>query len=364
MRRFRVVAARAAALLWVTATIACSATPAFAGQGGITSTDRRISVSGDVEVARGEVVTGPVATLDGSAFIRGTVTDYVVVGDGDLVVSGRVTRGVVVVHGDARISGRVRGDVVALTGRVTVTATGSVGGDVVSRRPPSIARGTVEGEVRRVDLRAIFTGIIIGFLAYLWLAVTLSTAILGLLFVWLLPRAADTAAAAGKRVGASIGWGASVGIVGPMLAVLVLVTVVGLPLGFTMLSALNVLAPLGYVTASLILGRVWVKGVTPRARIGAFFAGFGILRLVALIPGLGFLVWFLVCIYGIGAVSMAAWYGGHQVRPPPPSDDESAPLEPPPAEPPAPPSEPPPTEPAPSEPAPSEPAEPPITWRP
>ena len=59
---------------------------------------------------------------------------------------------------------------------------------------------------------------------------------------------------------------------------------------------------------------MWVKGQTAKGRIGAFFAGFGILRLVALIPGIGLLVWFVVCVYGIGAVSMAAWYGGHEVR--------------------------------------------------
>jgi hypothetical protein len=324
MRRFRVILACVLACAWV----AVGATPAFAGRGGITSSDRRISISGDVEVARGEVVTGPVATVDGSANIRGTVTDFVVVGDGDLRVSGRVTRGVVVVHGDAVISGRVGGDVVAVTGRVTVTSTGSVGGDVVSRRDPNIARGTVEGEVRGLDLRGIFTGIIIGFLAYLWLAVTLSMALLGLVFVWLHPRAADTAVAASRRFWPSIGWGALVGIVGPVIAILVVATVLGLPLGFTMLSGLNVLAPLGYVTAALALGRVWVKGATPRSRIGAFFAGFGILRLVALIPGLGLVVWFLVCVYGIGAVSMAAWYGGHEVR------DVPAPPEPEPPEPP------------------------------
>src|SRR5438045_1964639 len=90
--------------------------------------------------------------------------------------------------------------------------------------------GRSRDRVSGVDLEGIFTGIIIGFLAYLWLAVTLSMAILGLVFVWLFPRAADTAAAAGKRVAASIGWGALIGIVGPVLAILVLVTVLGLPL--------------------------------------------------------------------------------------------------------------------------------------
>jgi hypothetical protein len=341
MRRLRVAGLSLAACALAVAWVAVIASPAFAQQGGMTSSDRRVSVSGDVEVARGEVVSGPVAAIDGSVFIRGAVTDYVVVGDGDLVVSGRVTRSVVVVHGDALISGRVRGDVVALTGRVTVTRAGNVGGDVVSRRDPKISPGTVDGEVRSVDLRGIFTGVIIGFLAYLWLAVTLSMAILGFAFVGLLPRAADTAVAAGKRVAASFGWGALVGVAGPLIAVLVVATVLGLPLGFTMLSALNVLAPVGYVTAALIFGRWFVKGRSNRARIGAFFAGFGILRLIALIPGLGLIVWFVVCIYGIGAVSMAAWYGGHEVRAPlTPAD--ARPDDPPPAD--LPPADPPPAE--------------------
>jgi cytoskeletal protein CcmA (bactofilin family) len=290
-------------------TIAISAAPAVARDGGVQG-DRRISVTGDIVVAKGDVVRGPVITVDGNVTIAGTVRAYVGVGDGDLVVSGHVTRGVVVVHGDARISGHVEGDVVALTGRVIVTAAGQVDGDVVSRLEPRVARGTVHGDVKRVDLAGIFTGLIIGFLALLWLAVTISIAVIGLAFVGLFPRAADTATAAGRRVGASIGWGALVGIVGPFVAVLVLVTIVGLPLGIGMLALLNVLAPLGYVTSALMIGRIWVKSQTNRGRLGAFFAGFGILRLVALIPGIGLLVWFLACVYGIGALSMAAWYGG------------------------------------------------------
>jgi hypothetical protein len=324
MRRLRVVSCCALALM----VLAAGASPAFAARRDSVDNDRRITISGDIDVARGDVVHGPVVTFEGDVFVRGRVDDYVVVGDGDLFVSGRVTKGVVVVHGDAHISGRVHGDVVALTGRVIVTPTASITGDVVSRREPRVARGTVEGDVRGVDLRGIFTGIIIGFLAYLWLSVTISMAVLGLFFVWLLPRAADTAVAAGKRISASIGWGALVGLVGPMVAIVVLVTVVGLPLGFTMLSGLNVLAPLGYVVGCLILGRIWVKGRSNRARVGAFFAGFGVLRLLALIPGLGLVVWFCVCLYGIGAVSMAGWYGGHLVRDPPepPGEPVTAPV--------------------------------------
>jgi hypothetical protein len=86
------------------------------------------------------------------------------------------------------------------------------------------------------------------------------------------------------------------------------------------------------VTASLIIGRRFVKGTTTGARLGAFFAGFGILRLIALIPGVGLLAWFVVCVYGLGAVSMAAWYGGHR---PPRDEVPPPPVEPPVDEPPA-----------------------------
>ena len=146
----------------------------------------------------------------------------------------------------------------------------------------------------------------------------------------LFPRAADATAAAGRRFWPTVGWGALVGIVGPILGVLVLVTIVGIPFGLGILSALNVLAPLGYVASSLIFGRLMVKGTSTGARIGAFFAGFGILRAAALIPGLGFIVWFLACMYGLGALTQAAWRAGRRAPEAPPSEPlPAAPVAPP-----------------------------------
>jgi hypothetical protein len=216
-----------------------------------------------------------------------------------------------------------------------------VNGDVKSRQEPDVAPGTVTGSVKKLNVKNLFSGILIVFLIYLWIAITLSVALLGFLFVVLFPRGADATVEAGRRFWPTVGWGALIGIVGPIIGVLVLVTIVGIPFGLGMLSALNVLAPLGYVASSLILGRLMVKGTSTGARIGAFFAGFGILRLIALIPGVGLIVWFVVCIYGIGAVSMAAWYGGHErpeVEPQPepesgpepeaePPDPEPAPVD-------------------------------------
>jgi hypothetical protein len=225
------------------------------------------------------------------------------------------------VHGDILITGRVGGDVVALTGRVTTRDGAQVNGDVKSRHEPDIAADTVRGSVKKLNLSNLFSGVLIVFLIFLWVSITLSIAILGLLFVLLFPRGADATASAGRRFWPTLGWGALIGIVGPILAVLVLVTIVGIPLGLGTLSAFNVLAPLGYVASSLILGRLMVKGTSMGARIGAFFVGFGILRLAALIPGIGFIIWFLVCIYGLGALTQAAWRAGRLPRGDAPSQE-------------------------------------------
>ena len=79
----------------------------------------------------------------------------------------------------------------------------------------------------------------------------------------------------------------------------------------------TVLGPLGYVTASISLGRKMVKGTSTGARIGqALFAGFGQIRAAAaLIPGIGFIVWFLASLFGLGALTIAAWRAGHAPTP-------------------------------------------------
>src|SRR5262249_9435605 len=292
-------------------------TPAGAAAGDRSRRDRRISVDGGGVIASGRTPCGPGGSVHGPpAVINGVVTDKVYVGRGDVRINGRVTGDVFVVDGDAIVNGRVGGDVIAVLGRVNVRSGARVGGDVVSRRDPQVASGTVAGKVRHFNVSSIFRGLLIAFLLFSWIAVTVSVAILGLLFVLLFPRAADATVAAGRRVWPSFGWGALVGIVGPILGVLVLVTIVGIPLGLGVLAALSVLSPLGYVVASLSLGRTMVKSTSTGGRIGAFFAGFGILRAAALIPGIGLLVWFVACLYGLGALTTAAWRAEHVSAPP------------------------------------------------
>lgn len=298
--------------------VALLASPAMGGEDRpFRDRDRRVSLSGGVVVAANERIDGVVISFDGDVRINGVVDNDVYVGRGDLVVTGTVNDDVVVLRGDAVITGRVKGDLVVIGGRAIVREGATVEGDVESGDEAEVA-GTVEGDVNDVDVDSLVGGVVLGLLAFLWLSITIAVAVLGLLFVTLFPRAADAAVAAGQaRVGASFGWGALIGIVGPVLGFAIVSTVLGIPLGVGVLGALGVVGVLGYVTACFVLGRLMVKGTTSGARIGAFFAGFGILRLAAILPAIGFLVGFVACIFGIGAITIAVWRAGRAPGSPP-----------------------------------------------
>jgi hypothetical protein len=139
-----------------------------------------------------------------------------------------------------------------------------------------------------------------------WLAVSVSTLVVGLLLLWLVGRGAARILEAGRtRIGPSIGWGLLLFFGLPILAILALITVVGIPLGLGVLAALGLIYALGYSASAWILGRSILR--TPTAWVLAFLLGWAILRVVALIPILGGLVWFAAAAFGLGALLVAVW---------------------------------------------------------
>ena len=246
--------------------------------------------------------------LTGRALVQADDTlETVVIFDGPAVVDGTVDEAVVAFNGDVRVNGTVEEDVVAFNGRVTVTSNGRVGGDVVSRQTAVVeAGGTVAGDVRRFDPRVFdeWFGVITR-LAW-WLAVGVSALLLGLLVLWLAPRVVDvTSDVARRATGPVVGWGLVALLAGPLVAVMLMVTLVGIPLGLYLLAALGVVSVLGYTTCAWIVGRLLVR--QPRGRTPAFLAGLAVLRILALVPILGGLAWFAAAIVGTGALLVAAW---------------------------------------------------------
>jgi hypothetical protein len=129
-------------------------------------------------------------------------------------------------------------------------------------------------------------------------------AILGLLLLLIAPRAADALAARSReRVGPVIAIGIAIGICLPLAAAIALVTLVGIPLAFVIGLALLPLAALAYVIAAYALGRRVIG--EPHSQLWAFLAGLAILRALALIPFLGFLVGFAAVVFGLGLIGAA-----------------------------------------------------------
>jgi hypothetical protein len=227
--------------------------------------------------------------------------------DGDAVVDGTIEDSVVVFNGSTTVSGSVAENVVSFNGLVTIRSGAEVGGDLVSRQTPVVEEGaTVRGETR-ANPGELFRQPLpfFGWIAA-WLAVSVSVLVLGLLILWLAPRGADAVADVWRTAtGPSVGWGLILLIGLPLLAVVLLITLVGIPFGVGLLLALLLIYSVGYTLGALIVGGWIVK--PPRSRMAAFLVGFVILRLLALIPFVAGLVGAAAAVIGLGALAVAVW---------------------------------------------------------
>jgi hypothetical protein len=250
--------------------------------------DAIVVISGDVTVPRGDTVDG------------------IVVASGDVRLAGHVTGDVVLISGDATVSGRIDGSLVTIGGEARLLPRAYVGGNVHygDERPIVAGSAIVRGDVSKEDGLDSLDLLPFVSVFFFWLAIGISMAILGALLLLVAPRAADAIEARSReRVGPLIAIGIAAAIALPVAGAIAAVTVVGLPLAFVIALALLPLWAVAYCTSAWVLGRRIVK--QPRHRILAFLAGLGILRALALVPILGFLVGIAAAVFGLGLIAAA-----------------------------------------------------------
>jgi hypothetical protein len=279
---------RASSLVLIAVAALALPAVASAAQASNNEEDAIVVVSGDVTVPRGETVDG------------------VYIASGDLRLAGRVDGDVVLFAGDATVSGRIDGDLITFGGQARLLPRAYVGGDFTAgdERPLVASSAIVRGDVLEEDW-----GDSVDFLPFVgafvfWIGMSVSMAILGVLLLLIAPRAADALYTRSReRVGPVIAIGIAIGICLPLVAALALLTLVGIPLGVVVGLALLPIAALAYVTAAYALGRRLVG--EPRGRLWSFLAGLAILRALALIPFLGFLVGLAAVVFGLGLLGAA-----------------------------------------------------------
>jgi hypothetical protein len=280
MRRAKVLALFMVLMLALAAPAWAQARPA---------SEAFVVLSGPADVPRGQEV-GDLVVFHGSSTVDGTVNGSLTAFDAPVTISGRVN-----------------GDVVVFNGRVELRSGANVTGDVVSQQAPVVASGaTIGGTTSRLQTRTNWEGFGWAGRFGWWLAVSVSTLVAGLVLLWLVGRGAARILEAGRtRIGPSIGLGLLLFFGLPILAVIALVTIVGIPLGLGLLAALLLIYALGYGATAWILGRSILR--RPTAWVVAFLVGWAILRVVALVPVLGGLVWFAAVVFGLGALAVAIW---------------------------------------------------------
>jgi hypothetical protein len=211
------------------------------------------------------------------------------------------------VSGPVRVTGRVDGDLIAVSDRAFLGPTARVGGDLRygDERPVLVRGARVGGEISNEDWADAASGwgwvSLIGW----WLAVSVSTLIVGALLVLLAPAALYAAErAVRERLGATVAWGVAIAIGVPLLAVLALVTLVGIPFGVALLLAAVPVLLVAYVTSAWIVGRRVLRNRSTSPWV-ALLIGWGILRVLALIPFAGALVGLAATVVGLGALAVA-----------------------------------------------------------
>jgi cytoskeletal protein CcmA (bactofilin family) len=264
--------------------------------------------SGDDQI----VITG------GAVVAAGQTAGDVVVLDGPVRIAGHATGDVVAISGPVRITGRVDGDVAAVSDRAFLAPTARVGGDLLyGDERPVVAQGArVGGSIKDENWADTLSSPgwgIAGPIAW-WLAVTVSTLLVGVLLLLLAPRMLAAAERSARgHLWPAVGWGVLVAIALPLVAVLALVTLVGIPFGVALLLALVPVMLVAYVTAAWILGRRMVKA--SRSPWLALLAGWGVLRVLALIPVAGFLVGLVATVIGLGSLVVALWHARGSATP-------------------------------------------------
>jgi len=234
--------------------------------------------------------------------------DIVQTGDITIAADEKVMGDVVSLQGDVDIYGVVYGDVVALLGEVTIHSGGAVHGDVVSltgavdlRQGGSISGDQVSlGGIGRIISRP--SGIRLprfnlGRTVFNIMVRVVMAVFMGLLFPAVLTRVSTQAE---KGLGPSAGTGALVWLAVIPLAIIVALTIIGIPLSLLVLLALWGAYQLGFAAISRLAGdRVFPKMDNA---LGALALGALMLSILVAIPILGLLTRIAIAIVGVGAV--------------------------------------------------------------
>jgi hypothetical protein len=296
---------RLLALIGALAVMLAIGAPVLAAEPAATPSGRvLISVQGDVTIPAGEQAD-VVVVVQGNAVVEGTVNTLTVVG-GTATINGGRLETLAIVDGTAALEPGtiVTGDVLELNSAVSQAAGVTIGGSI---RPMA----------ENLAGFALFLG---AAALLIWAGAALAMLAAGLVLAAFAARQVRSAELVISRepVKAFL-VGLAMIVIPPILAFVLVVTILGLPLGLSVLFFVwPALAFVGYLVAAIWFGEWLLRaaGRTQQTERPYLAATVGLL--IVGIAGIVPLVSFIVSVFGLGAVTVAGWRtltGGQTGRP-------------------------------------------------
>lgn len=288
--------------------------------GDLIAVGRTIMINGTVNgsiIAAGETitingeVTHAVRVMGKTLNINGTIGRDLLVAGGEFSIASTSEIGgdLLLGAGTARIDGLIKGDINSGVNRLTIASTASIQGKLnyISRNEANIQSGAqIRGTITH-KLPDVKKGLGAG-IGLWWIVIGfLMTLVLGIIIVLLAPRRVKVVTESIRtHPWASLGWGAVILVATPIIALIVCITIIGLPLGLIALVLYAIAIYLAQLFVGLLIGQLIIgafRGVETRAAlVGALALGLAILRLLGLIPFVGFFFGLATVLFGLGAI--------------------------------------------------------------
>lgn len=291
--------------------------------GNLIAAAQNISVSGSV----GQLLIGTSSSLDvEGAQIGGDIIyagerlaiddDSKVEGNGviagaRMAMDGELAKDLYVFTELAEIRGTVGRSLEAFANRIWLKDNAHIKGDLRWRsdNPQSLEQddsARVDGEITQLELpdelknQSPFTSIEF----YLWqLAQFVSAVLVGLVLLWMFPSVRDMSIGSGGEALKSVGIGLVLILSLPMIALILAITIIGLPFGIVTFFAWIAGIYVAKVAIGLIVGYMMIPDSD--SRVLPIVAGMAALIVAINVPWIGGVISFLVTVLGLGILAMA-----------------------------------------------------------
>lgn len=256
--------------------------------------------AGNIEIEKEATIGGSLVFGAGNVQVDGPVAGNIVAGVGNLVINNNITGSVYAGVGQLQINdqAKIMGNITYWSDEEYVIEDGAVVVGQINHQFPS------ENKSKENNMRSFGTGFRVFSL--------LSMVVIGLLMLRFFPGLLETGAGfIDQKPWQSLGFGFLKLILEPIAAIILMITIIGLPIGiFLMFAYIIELYFASYIVAYYIGRLIWNKFNKTESRYWSFVLGALIFVLITSVPMVAGIVRFFSILFGLGAILLVkySWY--------------------------------------------------------